>query len=88
MINGQSIVVPVAKIHIDTPYLQGTVEAWVMDKPICDLIVGRVPGVGEPRTEMITGVEAERVDGSIQEVVTQAVVTRGQYAKEQRHTLS
>ena len=34
---------PVAKIHVDCPYLKGYVEAAVMKSPLFDLVVGNVP---------------------------------------------
>ncbi len=73
MINGQSIVVSVARITINTPYLQGEVDAWVLDNPLCDLIVGNVPGIGN----IMEG-------GPKAEAEAQAVVTRGQHAEVSR----
>ena len=35
---------PIARIHVDTPYYKGEVEAMVVKKPICDLIIGNIPG--------------------------------------------
>lgn len=40
--DGTKVKAPVAKINIDTPYLNGTVDAWCMESPIYDLIIGNV----------------------------------------------
>ena len=45
MINGQSISSPIARVYINTPYFTGDVEAWCMDTPIYDLVVGNIEGV-------------------------------------------
>ena len=39
---------PVAKIHVDTPYLIGEVEALCADDSLYDLIIGNVDGAREP----------------------------------------
>ena len=36
--------VPIARVKIDTPYLSGTVGASCLQTPICDVIIGNVPG--------------------------------------------
>ena len=36
---------PIARVEIDTSYLSGTVEALCLQSPICDVIIGNVPGV-------------------------------------------
>ena len=46
--NGSTINAPIARITIDTPYLSGTYEAWCMESPVYDLIVGNVDNVREP----------------------------------------
>jgi hypothetical protein len=35
---------PIALVSLDTPYFSGTVEACVIDNPVCDVILGRVEG--------------------------------------------
>ena len=42
-LNGTSIKAPIAMIHIDTPYLKGTVKALCLDSPAYDLVIGDVP---------------------------------------------
>ena len=39
---------PVAKIHVDTPYLIGVVEALCADDSLYDLIIRNVDGAREP----------------------------------------
>ena len=46
--DGSTIDVPIAKIFIDTPYISGTYEAWCMETPVYDCIVGNVDNVREP----------------------------------------
>ena len=46
--DGSSITVPVASITVDTPYLSGTFEAWCMEAPVYDLILGNVSKVRPP----------------------------------------
>ena len=43
-IDGTSQELPVAHIHVQTPYYTGTVEALCMDTPIYDLVIGNIPG--------------------------------------------
>ena len=40
--------VPMVKIHVDTPYLTGEVEALCLPNAIQDLIIKNVPGAREP----------------------------------------
>ena len=41
-------IVPVANIHIDSPYLTGNYNVWCMDTPVFDLIIGEVSGARKP----------------------------------------
>ena len=36
---------PLAEIDVDTPYYTGSLTACVIEKPVCDLILGNLPGV-------------------------------------------
>jgi hypothetical protein len=36
---------PLAKISVDTPYYTGPLTACVIESPVCDLILGNLPGV-------------------------------------------
>lgn len=42
--DGSTITVPVAEVSINSPFLKGRHEAWCMENPVYDLIVGNVPG--------------------------------------------
>lgn len=42
------IVVPVAKVIIDSPYASGEYEVWCMDNPVFDLIIGEVDNARKP----------------------------------------
>ena len=46
--DGTKSTVPLAYVHIDTPYYTGEVEAWCMETPLYDVIVGNIPGAREP----------------------------------------
>lgn len=46
-IDGETKVVPVAEIYIDTPFYVGITEAMVPKSLICDLIIGNIPGVSD-----------------------------------------
>ena len=51
LIDGTKLQAPVANVHIDTPYYTGNVEAWCMNNPVYDLILGNIEGArlpGEP----------------------------------------
>lgn len=63
--DGSSIRVPVASIFIDTPYITDTFEAWCMEKPVYDLIIGNVemmrpPGNPDPQWSEAHAVETRR----------------------------
>ena len=38
----------IAKIRVDTPYYGGEVNAFCFREPICELIIGNIPGAREP----------------------------------------
>ncbi|XP_033733848.1 uncharacterized protein LOC117322984 [Pecten maximus] len=46
--DGSRIQVPVAELEIDTPYFRGTTDAWVLETPLYDLIIGNVHGARPP----------------------------------------
>ncbi|XP_052079017.1 uncharacterized protein LOC127717282 [Mytilus californianus] len=46
--DGTRVEVPIARIDIDTPYLQGEFEGWCMANPVYDLIIGNVEDAREP----------------------------------------
>ena len=48
LVDNTARTVPVAKIHIDTPFLTGEVEAQCLPDAIYDLVVGNVPGARAP----------------------------------------
>ncbi|XP_062621687.1 uncharacterized protein LOC134283260 [Saccostrea cucullata] len=63
--DGSSITVPVASIFVDTPYITGTFEAWCMEKPVYDLIIGnvakvRAPGDPDPEWSEANAVETRQ----------------------------
>ena len=63
LIDGTIRRTPVARIEIATPYFSGTVLAVCMKNPLYDLIVGNIPGAGNPQ---------------VPQQETQAVQTRSQ----------
>lgn len=51
LIDGTKLPAPVANVFIDTPYYTGNVEAWCMNNPVYDLVLGNIEGArlpGEP----------------------------------------
>lgn len=46
--NGSKTRVPVAKLFVDCPYYVGEVEAWCMEDPVYDIIIGNIEGAKEP----------------------------------------
>lgn len=47
---------PVAEIEVNTPFFKGKVRACVVERPVCDLILGNLPGVLDT-PELIVGPE-------------------------------
>ena len=43
-----AISAPIAKIRVDTPYYVGEVNALCFREPICELIIGNIPGARDP----------------------------------------
>jgi len=63
--DGTRIDAPVALISIDTPYFKGEFEAWCMDSPVYDLILGNVynvrdPGNPDPKWQPVCTVETRQ----------------------------
>ncbi|KAK3101283.1 hypothetical protein FSP39_002389 [Pinctada imbricata] len=63
--DGTKVKVPVAMIMIDTPYLSGKYEAWCMQSPVYDLIIGNVkevrsPGNPDPKWSPVHAVETRQ----------------------------
>jgi hypothetical protein len=42
--SGDLVRLPIALVSLDTPYFSGTVEACVIDNPVCDVILGQNRG--------------------------------------------
>lgn len=77
LIDGTVIHVPMAQIHVDTPYYVGVVEAMCMTSPVYDLVVGNVTGaraVGDVNTEW----KLKHDDTVVKDHEVVAVVTRSQ----------
>ncbi len=58
MADSRVSIVPVAWVTIDTPFYKGTVRAACMETPLCDLILGNIPGVKGPEELLSTEVDA------------------------------
>ncbi|XP_021346945.1 uncharacterized protein LOC110446230 [Mizuhopecten yessoensis] len=69
------IQVPVAELDVDTPYFRGTVDAWVLEAPLYDLIIGNVDGARPP--------DQPDSEWRREYNVVQAVETRAQKKREQ-----
>ena len=70
---GELLSYPVVRVHIDTPYFSGEVDACAVENPVCDVILGQVPGC----TFSISGPKFHSVN---------AVQTRAQVAKEKKQS--
>ena len=46
--DGSSIRAPVAKFEVCTPFYTGPVEAWCMEKPVYDLLIGNIENARDP----------------------------------------
>ena len=62
LIDGTKLPAPVANVFIDTPYYTGNVEAWCMENPVYELIVGniegaRLPGEPDPHWKLVQAVQ-------------------------------
>lgn len=55
--NGDLIQLPVARIVLKSQYFSGEVDACVIDNPVCDVILGRVPGSSSECTETVAAVQ-------------------------------
>ena len=73
LIDGSSKKVPMANVHVDTPFYTGPVEAMCMESPIYDLIIGNISGARDPQDP--------NPDWD-KPVLVQAVTTRAQEKKD------
>ena len=72
--DGSKVEAPIARVSIDTPYYIGEVEAWCLNNPLFELIVGNIPNVRDPADP----------DDDWELDVVQAVTTRQQAQREGR----
>lgn len=63
---------PLAKVSVDTPFYVGEVEVMVMKKPICDFVLGNLPGVKDPSKLPLEENPPETVVEKAQAVMTRA----------------
>ena len=81
--DGTKVKVPVAEVKVDSPYFKGTVQAWLMENPIYDVIVGNIKGARDPFKPDLNWVKSEvkvNVDRA------SAVQTRAQKSREEKPT--
>ena len=67
---------PIVKLQVDTPYFVGEVEAMCMENPICNLVIGNLPGAGGAKSTKVTEHEPA-AQGNTDQEQGQAVVTIG-----------
>ena len=48
LMDGTLIVKPLVVTHIDTPFYTGQVKAIAMEHPVCDVVIGNIPGARNP----------------------------------------
>ncbi|XP_069110014.1 uncharacterized protein [Argopecten irradians] len=46
--DGSKLEAPIAVVEVDSPYFVGTTEAWALETPLYDLIIGNIPGALPP----------------------------------------
>ena len=61
-VRGTRVRLPVAKIHVDTPYLKGEVAALCGEEMLYDLIIGNVHGARDPEDPDLEWEEREAVE--------------------------
>ena len=79
LIDGTVKKVPMARVHVDTPYFVGEVEAMCMDKPIYPLVLGNIEGIRDPNDPDTTW--STRNIPQEEDIDTAAVMTRPQTLK-------
>ena len=62
LIDGTVLHVPIAIIHVDTPYITGQIKVMCMKTPIYDLVIGNIAGARDPITPAVTTPEADIPD--------------------------
>ncbi|XP_052763944.1 uncharacterized protein LOC128205922 [Mya arenaria] len=60
MADGSKVTASIARVSIDTPYFSGDIEAWCMENPLFDVIIGNIPDAKAPVLQA-TGGSAARV---------------------------
>ncbi|KAK7101623.1 hypothetical protein V1264_019974 [Littorina saxatilis] len=55
--NGEIVELPVALVDLDTPYFVGKVSACVIENPISDVILGRIPGAKLDQADIAAAVQ-------------------------------
>ena len=79
LIDGTVKKVPMARVHVDTPYFVGEVEAMCMDKPIYPLVLGNIEGIRDPSDPDTTW--STRNIPQKEDIDTAAVTTRAKKLK-------
>ena len=90
LVDGSIRRVPSARIHINTPFFTGTVEAMLMKNPVCSLVLGNIQGARHPN-DPDPDWKLSSTEDSQQPVSTQsasAVTTRGHAAKQGKSVAS
>ncbi|MES9884609.1 MAG: DDE-type integrase/transposase/recombinase, partial [Sedimenticola sp.] len=80
LLDGTVRQLPIAWIHIDTPFFTGDVEALCAENPVFDLILGNIPDARDPGNPDKLWSCHTREDGQCE--LGSAVQTRAQVAKE------
>ena len=74
--NGDVVSLPLAIVNLDCPYFSGMVTACVIDNPVCEVILGRIPGVSFACTEVanvVTRAQAKREQRPFRPLLTAKV---------------
>ena len=54
---GDIVKLPIARVHLKTPQFSGEVEAYVINDPVADVILGNIPGLSLNETQTTAAVQ-------------------------------
>jgi hypothetical protein len=74
LFDGQVVQLPLARIHLDCDHFTGYVDACVIDQPVCDVVLGKVPGSRvEVAGAAVTRAQAKKLDRPFRPLLTSKV---------------
>ena len=74
LFDGQIVQLPLANIHLDCDHFTGYVDACIIDQPVCDVVLGKVPGSRvEVAGAAVTRAQAKKLDRPFRPLLTSKV---------------